>query len=103
MQWIVIFVCLFFYHEDRLFTIWYKLIDSHVTCTDVTWLSSKDSSYYSAAGGEIYRMNMYTCIMNIQVPPEVRNQRAIAKMTSQITKNGHDVNIQTGSGNMCSG
>ena len=40
-------------------------------------------------------MNIYACIINIYVPLEVKNQRAIAKRTSQILKYG-DVIIQNG-------
>ena len=32
------------------------------------------------------------------IPHEVKNQRALAKRTSQIMKNGQDVNIQMRSG-----
>ena len=39
-------------------------------------------------------MNIYACIINIQVPHEVKYQRAKAKRTSQIMQNGQDVNIQ---------
>ena len=41
---------------------------------------------------------IYGCIMNIQVPHEVENQRALAKMTSEIMKNGHDMIIHMGCG-----
>ena len=41
-------------------------------------------------------MNIYACIINIQVPHEVNDQRAIAKRTSQIMKYGQDVSIQIG-------
>ena len=36
--------------------------------------------------------------MNIEVPHEVNNQRALAKRTSQIMKIGQDVTIQMKSG-----
>ena len=36
------------------------------------------------------RKNIYACIINIYVPHDVKNQRALAKMTSQIMKNGQD-------------
>ena len=36
------------------------------------------------------------CIIKIQVPHEVKNQRAIAKRTSQIMKYGQNVIIQNG-------
>ena len=39
---------------------------------------------------------MHECIINIYVPHEVRYQRASAKRTSQIMKNGQDVIIQNG-------
>ena len=42
------------------------------------------------------RMNIYACIINIQVPHEVKNERAIAKRTSQIMKHGQNVIIQIG-------
>ena len=45
---------------------------------------------------------MHACIMNIQVPHEVKNQRALAKRTYQIMKSGQDVNIQMRSGTRCS-
>ena len=45
---------------------------------------------------EANRMNICACIINIQVPHEVNNQRAIAKRTSQIMKYGQDVIIQIG-------
>ena len=34
--------------------------------------------------------------MNIQVPHEVKNQRAVAMRTPQIMLNGQDVNIHNG-------
>ena len=40
--------------------------------------------------------------MNIYVPHEVKNQRALAKRTSKIMKNEQDVNIQMRSGTSCS-
>ena len=43
---------------------------------------------------------MYACIIN--VPHEVKYQRAIAKRTSQMMLNGQDVNIQMRSGTRCS-
>ena len=36
--------------------------------------------------------------MNIKVPHEVKNQHSLAKRTSQIMKNGQDVNIQMRNG-----
>ena len=45
---------------------------------------------------------MYACIIDICVPLEVKNQRALAKMTSQIMYNGQNVNIQVRSGTRCS-
>ena len=42
-----------------------------------------------------------TCIINIQVPHEVKYQREV-KRTSQILKNGQNVNIQMRSGTGCS-
>ena len=39
--------------------------------------------------------------MNILVPHEVKNQRALAKRTSQIMINGQDVNIRKRSGTRC--
>ena len=41
-------------------------------------------------------------ILNIQVPHEVKNQLAVAKMTSQLMQNGQDVNIQMRSSTRCS-
>ena len=41
-------------------------------------------------------MLIYACILNIQVPHEVKYQRAIAKRTSPIMKYGQDVIIQNG-------
>ena len=38
--------------------------------------------------------SIYTCNINIQVPREVKNQRALAKGTSEIIKNGQDLIIQ---------
>ena len=49
----------------------------------------------------IYK-NMYACIININVPHEVKYQRAIAKRTSQMMENGQDINIQMRSGTRCS-
>ena len=39
---------------------------------------------------------MYACIINIYVPREVKNLRALAKRTSRIMKYGQDVAIQKG-------
>ena len=39
---------------------------------------------------------VYVCIINIQVPHEVHNQRAVAKRTSQMMKYGQNINIQIG-------
>ena len=36
------------------------------------------------------------------VPHQVKNQRSIAKRTSQLMKNGQDVNIRLRSGTRCS-
>ena len=47
-------------------------------------------------------MNIYACIINIQVPHEVEKQRAIAMRTSQIMKYGKGVIIQiTGIKSLC--
>ena len=46
------------------------------------------------------RINIYACFVNIYVPHEVKNQRALAKRTSQILKNEQDVNTQMRSGTM---
>ena len=43
------------------------------------------------------RMNIYACIINREVPHKVKYQRAV-KRTSQIMKNGQDVDIQMRSG-----
>ena len=43
----------------------------------------------------IYVYN-YVGLIEIQVPHEVKHQRAIAKMTSQVMENGQDVIIQNG-------
>ena len=42
------------------------------------------------------KMNIYAYIINIEVPHEVKYQRAIAMVTPQIMLNGQDVNIQNG-------
>ena len=39
-------------------------------------------------------MNIYACFINISVPHEVKNQRAIAKRISQIMQIGQDGIIQ---------
>ena len=49
------------------------------------------------------RKNIYACIIDIEVPHEVKNQCALVKRTSLIMKNGKDVIIQMGSGTRCSG
>ena len=41
-------------------------------------------------------MNIFACIMNIKVPHEFNDKRAIAKRTSQIMKYGQDGIIQIG-------
>ena len=41
--------------------------------------------------------------MNIEVPDEVKNLHALAKMTSQIMINRQDVIIQMRNGTRCSG
>ena len=46
-------------------------------------------------------MSIYNCIINIQIPHEVKNQRAICKRASLIVKNKQDVIIQVGSGTRC--
>ena len=38
--------------------------------------------------------NIYACIINIYVPHEVKNQRALAKRASRTMKHGQDVAIQ---------
>ena len=45
---------------------------------------------------------MYVRIIDIEVPHEVKNQRALA-LRGQIMKNGQDVIIQMGSDTRCSG
>ena len=40
--------------------------------------------------------DIYACIINIYVPHEVKNLRALAKRTSRIMKYGQDVAIQKG-------
>ena len=45
---------------------------------------------------------MHACFINIKVPHEVKNRRALAKRTSQIMKNGQDVKLQVRSGTKCS-
>ena len=49
-------------------------------------------------------MNIFACIVNIQVPHDVKNQHALAlKRTSQIMINGQHVIISIGNGTRCSG
>ena len=55
-------------------------------------LMNKNKSSYCKTN----RINIYVCILNIQVPHEVKNQSALAKRTSKIMKNGQDVIIQNG-------
>ena len=66
--------------------------------------SKRDQSGVSEAGDieATYRMNISACIMNIYVHPEVKNQRTLAKRTSQMMKNGRVVNTQMRSGTKCS-
>ena len=50
----------------------------------------------------VYRINIYACLIKIEVPHEVKNQRALTERTSQIMINGQDVNIRMRSGTRCS-
>ena len=41
-------------------------------------------------------MNIYACIINIEVSHEVKDKRAIAMRSPQMVQNGQDVHIQNG-------